>query len=322
MAQLIEISLIAGFFLLACFFVGKKWGERKYLKIKEELKAHELAFNQLLEKMEMVSTHNLKALETKTEELRQLVPVIDKKLLFAGDLLQELDGLPKSSGLPVSVRSEPTVDFKLRREVQEIISEMRDHLLELESRLESLESAERKRLTREIHRPTRPPSTPDLAFADESPVMFSEKVFEKTPAGKGATESKSPLGRRDFPADRPASSPPPRLKTTPGPSTPLPPTTALTSSTPPTSASLRAASLGPKPRAFVPASALALEAPPTRELRPPYPTPGSPSFHVLTMRKKGMALPQIARELNMGHGEVELIAKIYAGVDEPLRKLT
>lgn len=151
MIQAVEIFCIFLFVLFACFYFGKKWGERKYFSIKQELKAHELAFNQLLERMEMVSTHNLKLLETKTEELKDLVPIIDKKLLYANDILESLENGSDSLSHGSSRIGSPnnSAELKLRREVQELVYDMKTRLQALEIRLEIMETQEKKRQIRE-----------------------------------------------------------------------------------------------------------------------------------------------------------------------------
>lgn len=138
----LQICVCGLFLLAAIFYGGKKLGERKFFKMQHELKAYETSFNQLLEQMELVSNHNLKVLETKTEELRDLIPVVDKKLLYAGDLIGEIDAVKRD----ISVRYGhlrtspiPVSETKLKREVLDMLDEVGLRIQSVEQRLKHLE---------------------------------------------------------------------------------------------------------------------------------------------------------------------------------------
>ncbi|MBF0408143.1 MAG: hypothetical protein HQM10_12370 [Candidatus Riflebacteria bacterium] len=79
------------FFACFVFWVGKKIGERKYLQIKEEMKALELSFNQLLNEVELMVSQNLNVMDSKIAETRELLPILDNKLLQSYDIITRLD---------------------------------------------------------------------------------------------------------------------------------------------------------------------------------------------------------------------------------------
>lgn len=128
--------------LAVAFFAGKRIGQRRFIKMQEEMKALEKAFNQLLEQMELVSGHNLQVLDTKTQELRELLNVADKKCLYAADLMKEVDDMKRrlqnqNRTADVSAAPPAVSEIKLRREVQ-------DQLDAANARIESIDMHIRK----------------------------------------------------------------------------------------------------------------------------------------------------------------------------------
>lgn len=265
----VQLTFCLLFTLIVCFFVGKRIGERKFKKLREEMKAYEMSFNQLIEQMEMVSSHNLKVLQTRTDELRDLIPVIDKKLLYANDLMQEVETLKKESGTRLgAIKSEPVMDLKLRRDVQELVADLQNRLKTLEIRLGEFEKNEREQ----------------------------ESLLKSLVAAKKGEERAVPLK-----LEKVHDLPEPVFQTN----------VELSTFSP---------KIGNDRQKLLKPHAL-LENPAVDESRPIKPKPGTVLHEVLTLHERGVTLPQIARQLKMDHGEVEVIMNLY-GSRGSLRKVT
>ncbi|HEY9071378.1 MAG TPA: hypothetical protein VIV61_14060, partial [Candidatus Ozemobacteraceae bacterium] len=140
----IQILTCVTIVLAACFIVGKKIGQRRFLKMQEEMRALEKAFNQLLEQMELVSGHNLKVLDAKTQELRELLNVADKKCLYANDLMKEVDDMKRelqnhNRNAAIAPPASPLGELKIRRELQEMIDETNAQVRNITLRIQQLE---------------------------------------------------------------------------------------------------------------------------------------------------------------------------------------
>jgi len=264
----LQLFVCAIFTLVICFYLGKRWGERKFLKVREEMKAYETAYTQLIEQMEMVSKHNLKILETKTEEMKDLIPAIDKKLLYANDLIQELENLRNETASRLSkMKAEPSSDLKLRRDIQEMISDISIQMKDLENRMRLIEKIERDR----------------SAAIQKNEI---EAVSQKSDSGGCNPQEEVFTHSVQTSVEMQVSSP----------------------------------NLVAKKECIL-QSASVIENPFPRELRTAQPKPGTVLHEVLALREKGVPLSQIARKLNMEHGEVEVIMNIY-GSRPSLRKLS
>jgi uncharacterized coiled-coil protein SlyX len=299
--------------LAACFIAGKKLGERNAKKTRADMKAYELAFNQLIEQMERVAGHNIKVMETKTGELRELIPIIDKKLLYAHDLLSEIDQTtPSGKGALSAQVAEPPIDLKFRRDLQDVIHSLKTRLTELEQRLKTVESNDAEK---------------EKAFSYLADQLSDiTRKMESLPQKLHAMPIPTPSPAAVAPEVRtPAVFSPLPLPTATAPST-FPPTsmTPLTESGFPAEKITR---LQPHP-VLEPAAGLEpsplLETSSVRDLRPAAPKPGSVLHDVIALHNQGITLPQIARRLNMDHGEVEVIMNIYGSKNSrpPLRKVT
>jgi len=263
----LQLFVCAIFTLAICFFLGKRWGERKFLKIREEMKAYETAYTQLIEQMEMVSKHNLKILETKTEEMKDFIPAIDKKLLYANDLIQELENLRNETSRISKMKTESSGDLKLRRDVQEMISEISVRIKDLENRIQLIEKIERDR---------------------SGAVRKNEVEAVSRMIGSGEGNSKEEVFTHSVQTS--------------------------------VEMQVSSANLVAKKECILQAASV-VENPLPRELRTAQPKPGSILHEVLALREKGVPLPQIARKLNIEHGEVEVIMNIY-GSRPSMRKLS
>ena len=130
MWTVLQIAICIIFLLLAAFFAGKKLGKRHFLKLQNEMQDLELSFKHLIDDIEMVSNHNLKALEGQSTILKELLTIADKKCLYANDLLQEIDvgvdALRKRNLNPANALAsiDQGLDKRFRKEVQDTLEEM------------------------------------------------------------------------------------------------------------------------------------------------------------------------------------------------------
>ncbi|RCK80039.1 MAG: Proline-rich protein [Candidatus Ozemobacter sibiricus] len=401
MWTVVQVGFILVVLLLACFFVGKKIGERRFARVHEEMKALEKSFNQLLEQMELVSGHNLKVLETKTEELRDMLHAADKKCLYANDLLSEIETARRewqSRLTAQSTTSGPGAfhEKKLRMEMQEWFEEVQGKILMLERRLDELERASRVGLLRKVPEPLRSmavgeaPAVPAADPRRGSGPPADDGLGGVSTALASLVERVSHLAATAAPADGASAagvigSPGPMAaapRTTTGASTgrsapvapvapaaaPSPVGSTMESGSPRTRVGLSGPAAGdkvikfkareeppasvaeipplvaddeipatarldatdepsppsPSPAAVAPAASPAAPAwaaePPPPPDGLPLPEPGTPFHDVLQLARQGVSIPQIARMLNIGKGEVELIMNIY-GARSPMRKV-
>lgn len=119
------------------FILGFKLGRRHLLKVQSEMRALELAFNQLLEQMEAVSDNNLAVMENMSQEVRDLLQVTDQKCLYAHDLLQELERSCKD--VKHVITAMPAIPPGIKGFDNRYIQEIRDTTGVLAERLERFE---------------------------------------------------------------------------------------------------------------------------------------------------------------------------------------
>lgn len=268
----IQLLTCATIILAVSFFVGKRIGQRRFIKMQEEMKALEKSFNQLLEQMELVSGHNLQVLDNKTQELRELLNVVDKKCLYATDLMKEVDEMKRrlqnhNRTAEASAAPAPVTEIKLRREMQEMQDETNGHIQTIDIRIVQLEQ-EQQEVFQQL-----------LSIKKAS--LASERVIQ----------------------DRQASAPPPPdLARMEAPACEIPPETApaelaIDVSSPPESLSLGSPSVidrirhRPRP---------ALDSMQYEIVQ-----------QVLELHDQGVSIPQIARQMKMSKTEVELMMKFY-----------
>lgn len=307
----LQIAVCVVFALFFAFWVGKKIGQRRYYKAQEDMKSLELYFKHLMEDMEMVANHNMKVLESSTDELKELLEVVDKKCLYANDLLQEIDEgadslKRRNLSAPVGITSiDSGVDKKFRREVQEALEELLKKLVKLSGRVSSLEEESgdtewqpdtneicalvREELSRQLL------ALPKAIQQREEPMKVSDKVADKK-ADKFVEKVVDRHNERVVP-----------LKSSRE-------VFANTSSMEEKKTVSLHAGLGLKTatiddKARVPAPIKKTD----MEKILPLPPVGFPVKEVLELYSQGVSMPQIARTLNMGKGEIELILKIYGG---------
>ncbi len=295
----LQIGVCLVFLLLAAFWAGRKIGQRRFFKLENEMKALELSFKHLVEDIEMVSSHNIKALDGQCNVLKELLNIADKKCLYANDLLKEVDegveSLRKRNLNPANALAsiDQGLDKRFRKEVQNTLEEMLKKIVALNNRVGELEANEGVINEEELRALVDGEMAKYLQLLDvgldESVDMPTEKVPEK------AVEK---------PAERPAER-----------------TVQLRSINRETHASIPAA-LSKSPmqlkelRSSVIDESVRLPAAEKKtDMHKSVPLTGVPANftiqEVLRLYAEGVTLPQIARNLNMGKGEIDLIIKMY-----------
>jgi hypothetical protein len=312
MWMILQIAVCVTFLLIAAFWTGKKIGQRRFYKIQEEMKALELYYKHLMEDMEMVSNHNMKVLETSTAELKELLAIADKKCLYANDLLKEIDDGNESLkrrnlGTTPVTSIDSGADKKFRREVQEALEELLKKLIKLSDRVTDLELESPRQLPSpqelgelvcdEISRQLRV-ARAESGFERSVVHHDSEKAAEKVPDKNADRIVPLKAARENFVAGHAA----------------VEKMVMTSAARMPNVAEFKAASIEEKIRTPVPVKKTDLEK------TVPVPPAGSPVNEVLRLYSQGVTLPQIARTLNMGKGEIELILKLY-GQNINMRKI-
>ncbi|MBF0498771.1 MAG: hypothetical protein HQM09_01450 [Candidatus Riflebacteria bacterium] len=269
----LEIGVCMAFLMITCLWVGKRLGQHRIMKMQDEMRALELTLSQLIDQMELVSGHNLQVMEAKTAEMHELLPIIDKKLLHAHDIMTAIEEIKRPSPainsvwpIPSNQASDisklPIADPGLRRDLEEIRTSVSTRQMSFDTRFSRIE----ERLT--------------SLTADMARIQETMDEFERLATLSLETVSVEP----------------PALET------PEPNIDSISSS-PASNSSI----MKPTGVTVVDSIIPVLTTLPTAH----EPLPGSPTHEVLELFKKGITTPQIARILKMGHGEVELIMNIF-----------
>ncbi|HOT30050.1 MAG TPA: hypothetical protein PLU72_17875 [Candidatus Ozemobacteraceae bacterium] len=270
--------------LAIAFFVGKRIGQRRFIKMQEEMKALEKAFNQLLEQMELVSGHNLQVLDNKTQELRELLNVADKKCLYATDLMKEVDEMKRrlqnqNRTAEVSASPPAVSEIKLRREVQDQLDAANGRIESIDAHIRKLEQ-EQEELFQQI-----------LSLKKCS--MSMERAIQERPAAAWPCHAAGDVAAAtgcaaDSDGDVPDQSPRPveipHVEVPPAPENPtLDPSSVITRIRHRDRPAL--ANLDPMQTEII--------------------------NQVLDLCDQGVSIPQIARQMKMSKTEIELMLKFY-----------
>jgi len=326
MSIVLEVLICLVVAVAVIFFAGKKVGERQYLKTREEMKALELSFNQLLREMEMASDHNLKFMETKTNELKDLLPIIDKKALYVRDLLDEVEEKKKLPSTNPALTARPTElppDPRMKREIEDLRLMVTNRLQGMANQLAYLAGAFH-RIVRQLS-----DSLPTASDLEQIPRLQQEiarisidcqrlNSFQKEFEQLAIALEPSPIETELIEASLPSSMTP---------MTPLTPLTAHvlsnssllkhTSGNDPLEQKGTIAFEMPFAEQHMATGSAAMEAgasaPAQASSSGPSLSPQqqSRSHEILLLVDQGITIPQIARRLCMVPGEVELIINIF-----------
>ncbi|MBP7634503.1 hypothetical protein KBA41_10025 [Candidatus Ozemobacteraceae bacterium] len=269
--------------LAITFFVGRRIGQRRFIKMQEEMKALEKAFNQLLEQMELVSGHNLQVLDNKTQELRELLNVADKKCLYATDLMKEVDDMKRrlqnqNRTADVSAPPPAVSEIKLRREVQDQLDAANGRIESIDMHIRKLEQ-EQEELFQQI-----------LSLKKCSMAM--ERAIQERPVTSGPSQPS------DFAVEAACAADPAGGIT----ERPAPPIEIPHVEVPP----------APENPTLDPSSVITRirhrERPAIANLDP---LQAEIIHQVLDLCDQGVSIPQIARQMKMSKTEIELMIKFY-----------
>lgn len=316
MWTIFQVAVCVVFLLIAAFWIGKKIGQRRFYKVQEEMKSLELYFKHLMEDMEMVANHNMKVLESSTSELKELLEVADKKCFFATDLLKEIDegieGIRRRNlSSPTGVTSiDSAGDKKFRKEVHVALEQLLTKLVKLAARVEELEGESAEKISSPAVNELFELVKVEVARQLNSSRQEKERVDEA--AGLSARNIDRNMDRtNERHAERVIPLKPARETFANGVAAGEKSVAVLR---PATIAELNAAVIDEKVR--IPSAIKKTDL----EKAAPLPPLGFPVKEVLELFSQGVTLPQIARSLNMGKGEIELILKIY-GESVKMRKI-
>ncbi|MEW6708531.1 MAG: hypothetical protein AB1403_01805 [Candidatus Riflebacteria bacterium] len=298
----VQLSVCAIFLVIAAFWIGRFFGKRHYLKLHEEMRALELSFNQLIDEMELASSHNMKVIEKQSEDLSELLTIADKKILRVNDFLKELDettaGLRKKVNMGIGADApDLQSERRLKNEIKQTIETMQNQIRLIAERLQEVEDRPMPELgkpeidykairnvieeevTRQVNRQL---NFLEQQLEPQAKPEKSERVIPIRPARENPLSSARFIvkaGEKEEPviqySEKITELKPANIETT----------------------------------ARMPAKKTDFDT--TIESSLPEPIPGTPVYDVLQMAHKGVTVPQIARSLNMGKGEIELILKIY-----------
>ena len=328
MALVLQVGVCLVFLVLVAFWTGRKLGQRRFFKMEEEIKALELSFKHLAEDIEMVASHNIKALDGQCNVLKELLTVADKKCLYANDLLKEVDegieALRKRNLNPANALAniDQGLDKRFRKEVQDTLEEMLKKIVSMNKRISELEENDTPVGPEELRALIDSELTRYLELL-EIPQPRHEPVVKPVVGRYADRVAELPASARFFEAsaDRPAD----KLLEKPLEKSPILRSLAREPLVAASSATMVAT---PPVPGRVPA--------PIKELRStvidevvrfpavvkktdlgrniPCAPASEPNYvvrEVLRQYSEGISLPQIARDLNMGKGEIELILKIH-----------
>lgn len=305
----IQLTICVIFLIIVAFWVGRLLGKRKYLKLHEEMKAYELSFNQLVEEMELASNHNLKVLEKQSEDLTDLLTIADKKILRVNDFLKELDeacvDLKRKSTNHLNSKdpSESGVDRKFRQEMGEALNELSERIRNLYDRLQEIED-----------RPMVQPFEAEPAAQESINYALIRDMVDEEVA-KQVTKQLTLLEQQMFAPIEPAIMPRSEEASKPAETMAMNEYEEMQPQEPPVlSPQLKTrlkSNVELKPAAFEESLRMPTRGGPELEPSLSDPKPGTPLYDVLKMAEEGITIPQIARSLSMGKGQVELILKMY-----------
>jgi len=300
MWTIVQIGVCLVFLILAAFLIGRKLGQRRFYQMQEEMRALELSFKNLMEDMEMVSAHNMKVLETRTEEIKELMTIADRKCIYVNDLLKEMDETSASlrmrniNGASAVTNIEAGAERKAQKEMQSSLDSLLARITDLSGRIGELEDNQTVFERGELVDLVR------LEVARQLRLLGPETLPAKKETARVETQTTAAFAERDRVVPM---RPPVRENFVDGARVGEIAQVAL----PKNVKELRSAPIddGARLPAMPKKTDLAVEKVPARSAA------GFQVNEVLALYENGVTLPQIARTLNMSKSEIELILKLY-----------
>lgn len=90
---IVNISICLIFLIISAFWVGKKVAQCKIFNLEKRLNESEYKFKKISETFDEVAEYHISNLTKQTEDLKELLMIADKKCLLVNDLLSELEEL-------------------------------------------------------------------------------------------------------------------------------------------------------------------------------------------------------------------------------------
>lgn len=278
---LVNISICVIFLIISAFWLGKKVAQCKIFKLEKRLNEAEYRFKKISETFDEVVEFHISNLTKKTDDLKELLMIADKKCLLVNDLLSELEDLREEikkrnmspdKDMPGSLYK--TGEKRLKKEFDETFEEIKDKILALNGRTGALEDEGRK-LIKMIENET---NKKNMSVSDVKDIVNSEL---------NAYLSVLELGSAELPADEieKVETEKAVIETVPEPSNGIP------------------AGLLKKIKNKND-DGTKYDKNQYKDL--PYPAPD-----ILRMHKSGISIPQIAKNFKIGIGEVELILTLH-----------
>ncbi|MGM0600506.1 MAG: DUF6115 domain-containing protein [Candidatus Rifleibacteriota bacterium] len=284
----IQLVICFVFISIVAFWAGKKISRNKQYKASEELKAYEMSLNQLLDEMELAANHNHKVFEKQSNDLRELLTIADRKILRVNDFIKELEQscedlkLRSLASLDSNIdKKNSSTNKKLKEEIGQAFEEMSERIKNLADKFSEFEENAAKKIK------------PKTNYAEIRKLIDEEVTRQISKQLSILEEDLMPQTCESSATDQ------------------TPENEALSQNFPENSSIITSSksesSTGLEPAEF----ATTMRIPEKNLQAIKKANEGSFVQEVLKMAKRGITIPQIARSLNMGKGEIELILKIY-----------
>lgn len=147
---ILQVVVLFILVLATAFFAGKKIGQRRHNKVLEQMKLLEKKYDHMLDDMSKTSLTCSEIIEKKTTKLIDLLEVIDQKCLYADDVIANLEEASNEtkmqSGIAKRIVEKPKqnivyeADDKFKTELKEALSTMYSRIMDIENSLKNIKS--------------------------------------------------------------------------------------------------------------------------------------------------------------------------------------
>ncbi len=322
----VQIVICVLFLLFVAFWVGRRIGRMRVFNLEKILEESRAGAEHIVRTMDEVVEKHEESMGTRTEDLKELLLVADKKVACVYELLDELEELrdevkkralsPEVKGADMAMQSR---ERRLKREIEKGLDGFKDKVLALQEQVLTLEEENHKLKTEINDRPKSKGISEDevrtivakeigvyLSFLDPDSSLDSVEInaqveadIEKQMALETYATERRVLADESFGYS---------LETEEQYSPPLTHKPALTFSQ---------KEKGLERSSYVPESPLSREITAEEQqvferLSPSGQEIPRQAVQVLEMYEQGIVLPQIAQTLRMGVGEAELLLRLYS----------
>lgn len=147
---ILQVVVLFILVLATAFFAGKKIGQRRHNKVLEQMKLLEKKYDHMLDDMSKTSLTCSEIIEKKTTKLIDLLEIIDQKCLYADDVIANLEEASNEtkmqSGIAKRIVEKPKqnivseADDKFKTELKEALSTMYSRIMDIENSLKNIKS--------------------------------------------------------------------------------------------------------------------------------------------------------------------------------------